>query len=358
MKLILVAGVVLILVILYLIFRITTLVGVLKGTDKKIASNQINGFLFIVVFLFLGSLLVWYSYTRFHQYHLPIASDHGEVTDQLFWITTGITGVVFVITQVLLFYFPFRYQHSDKRKALFYPDNSKIEMLWTVIPAIVLAALIFYGLKVWTDITKAAPKNAEVVEIMGHQFAWKLRYPGKDNTLGKYDYRLTMPDNPMGVDFTDDHSFDDFSAGQMYLPKGRPVQLKIRARDVIHSVFAPHFRLKMDAVPGMPTTFWFVPNTTTEEMRKKTGNPDFNYEIACAEVCGQGHFSMRMIVVVVEPDEFDAWKKEQQTMIQRDPGLMKYVSDDLKESAKIKSGLAQSEELESEQAVSVAGSSN
>jgi len=359
MTLIVIAGLVLILVILYLIFRITTLVGVLKGSDKKIEtqSNRINAFLFIVVFFVLGGLFAWYSYTRFDEYTLPIASEHGAVTDKLFWVTTAITGIVFIITQILLFYYPFRYQYKESRKALFYPDNSKIEMIWTIVPAIVLAALVFYGLKVWGDITSKAPQEAQVVEIMGHQFAWKLRYPGaKDDLLGKFDYRLTMPDNPMGVDFTDPNSFDDFSSGQMYLPKGRPVKFQIRARDVLHSVYAPHFRLKMDAVPGMPTTFWFVPTKTTAEMRTETNNPDFNYEIACAEVCGQGHFSMRMIVVVVEPSEFDAWKKEQQTMIQRDPGLLKYVSQDLQELAKIKSGLADNDNVESKEAVSVAGS--
>ena len=127
--------------------------------------------------------------------------------------------------------------------------------------------------------------------------------------------------------------------------------MQIRARDVLHSVFAPHFRLKMDAVPGMPTTFWFVPTKTTAEMREETKNPDFNYEIACTEICGQGHFSMRMIAVVIEQSEFDAWKKEQQTMIQRDPGLLKYVSQDLKELAKIKSGLAENENVESNETV-------
>src|SRR5690606_18298201 len=113
--------------------------------------------------------------------------------------------------------------------------------------------------------------------------------------------------NEFGLDFTDRSSFDDFIPRELYLPKGRPVEIKIRARDVLHSFYLPHFRVKMDAVPGMPTRFGFTPTKTTEEMREETGNPDFNYELACAEVCGRGHFSMRMIVVVLEPEEYDKW---------------------------------------------------
>lgn len=358
MNLIVIAGIVLVVVILFLVFRIATLVGVLKGTDKKFGggqSNKINGLLMMVFLVVSGVVLTWYAYTKYDQYTLPVASEHGVITDNLFIVTTVITGIVFFITQVLLFYFPWRYQYKEDRKAFFYPDNNKIELIWTVIPAITMAILVFYGLVVWNDITDEAPEESERVEILGHQFAWKVRYPGKDNALGQHDYRLIMPENPVGVDFRDKNAFDDFSAGQMYLPKGKPVELRIRARDVLHSVFAPHFRLKMDAVPGMVTSFWFVPTKTTEEMRTETGNPDFNYEIACTEICGSGHFGMRMMIIVVEPEEFEEWKNSQETLIQRNPSLLKYVAEDLQEMAKIKSGLADIKEDDNE-SVSVAGS--
>lgn len=361
MELIVIAGIVLVVVILFLVFRIATLVGVLKGTDKKFGggqSNQVNAILLLAFVVISGIVLAWYAYTRYDEYTMPVASEHGVITDNLFMVTTVVTGIVFVITQVLLFYFPYKYQYKEDRKAFFYPDNNKVELIWTVIPAITMAILVFYGLVVWNDITAAAPEEAERVEILGHQFAWKVRYPGvKDNTLGKHDYRLIMPENPVGVDFSDPNAFDDFSAGQMYVPKGKPVELKIRARDVLHSVFAPHFRLKMDAVPGMVTSFWFVPTKTTAEMRTETGNPDFNYEIACTEICGTGHFGMKMLIVVVEPEEFEQWKSEQQTLIQRNPELLKYVSEDLQELAKIKSGLAELSENENDESVSVAKSS-
>lgn len=342
MNILLIAGSILVIAILFFIYRIITLLSVAKGKDtKKIETtgNKINGFLFLIFLLVAFTSLIWYSYTRFDIYNLPLASEHGAATDMLFWVTMAVTGFVFIITHILLFTFPFRYYYRKERKALFYPDNHKLELAWTIIPAIVLAILIFSGLKVWSDITKAAPQDAEVVEIMGHQFAWKLRYPGYDGKLGNYNYQLTAFDNPMGVDFSDENAFDDFSPGQMYLPKGKNVLFKIRARDVLHSVFAPHFRLKMDAVPGMPTSFWFKPTKTTEEMRKETGNPDFNYEIACTEICGEGHFSMRLLVFVVEPDEYEKWKDEQESMLQRNPDLLRFVSQNLKETALVKSGL-------------------
>lgn len=332
-------GVFCILAILLLIFRLHSLVNVMKQSDKKIGSgfNKTNATLFMV-FLVVGFILLfWYSIKNFSVYQLPIASEHGVITDRLFWITTAITGVVFIITQILLFYFSFKYQHSPTRKALFFPDNNKLEMIWTIVPAFVLTILVVYGLVVWNKVMAPAPENAEVVEIMGYQFAWKIRYPGKDETLGAYDFRKIDATNEFGLDFTDRAAYDDFTPRELHLPKGNPVEFRIRARDVLHSVFAPHFRLKMDAVPGMPTRFWFIPTKTTAEMRIETGNPEFNYEIACTEVCGRGHFSMRLLVVVDEPEAYEMWKAEQEPWLSKNPEYMAQVPDNLKELAMIKS---------------------
>ena len=145
--------------------------------------------------------------------------------------------------------------------------------------------------------------------------------------------------NEFGIDFKDEAAFDDFTPREIHIPKGKPVLLKIRARDVLHSVFAPHFRLKMDAVPGMPTSFWFIPSKSTAEMRVETGNPDFNYEIACAEVCGRGHFSMRMLVVVDEPEDYQKWKSEQETWLSKNQDYLSQVPENLKELALLKTGL-------------------
>ena len=323
-------GVLLIFSIIWMVYRIQTLVSVVKGSDKKIASgsNKVNAILFIVFLVGASILMFWYSIKEFDNYQLPIASEHGVVTDSLFWWTMAITGIVFLITHVLLFIFPYKYQYSEKRKADFYPDNNKLEIIWTIVPAVVLAGLVISGWVAWSDITAPAPENAHTVEIMGYQFAWEIRYPGKDKVLGDYDYRLITATNAQGIDFTDKNALDDFSSPVVVIPKGEPVLFKIRARDVLHSVFAPHMRLKMDAVPGMPTRFWFVPTKTTAEMREETGNPEFNYEIACTEICGNGHFSMRRVIEVVEPEAYQKWFAEQKSFIQMNPSLADGLSSD------------------------------
>ena len=332
-----VVGVVLLLSVIWMVYRIQTLVSVVKGSDKKIASgsNKVNAALFLLWMVVFGGLMFWYSIKEWGNYEPPIASEHGVVTDQLFWVTMAVTGIVFLITHVLLFVFPYKYQYSETRKACFYPYNNKLEIVWTVVPGFVLAGLVLSGWMAWSDITAPAPENAHVVEIMGYQFAWDVRYPGKDNVLGEYDYRLTTASNSHGVDFSDKNSIDDFPSPKIVIPKGEPVLFKIRARDVLHSVFAPHMRLKMDAVPGMPTRFWFVPTKTTAEMRTELNNPEFEYEIACTEVCGRGHFSMKKIIEVVEPAAYQKWLVEQKSFIEQNPSLAVGVKTAVKEVAEI-----------------------
>ncbi|EOZ92365.1 Cytochrome c oxidase polypeptide II [Indibacter alkaliphilus LW1] len=330
-------GVLLLMSIIWMVYRIQTLVSVVKGSDKKIASgsNKINALMFVLFLVGATILMFWYSIKEFDNYQLPIASEHGEVTDRLFWITMAVTGVVFLITHVLLFWFPYKYQYDEKRKAAFYPDNNKLEVIWTIVPAIALTVLVIGGWKAWSDITAPAPENSHVVEILGYQFAWEVRYPGMDNTLGEHDYRLTSATNVSGVDFTDKNSLDDFTSPVVVIPKGEPVLFKIRARDVLHSVFAPHMRLKMDAVPGMPTRFWFTATKTTDEMRRETGNDEFVYEIACTEICGRGHNAMRKEIRVVEPEEFRKWMADQKPYIVNNPALVSDLPEELKELAEI-----------------------
>lgn len=332
-----VVGIVLLVSVIWMVYRIQTLVSVVKGSDKKIAtgSNKINAALFVVWLVVIGGLMFWYSIKEWGNYEPPVASEHGVVTDSLFWITMAVTGIVFIITHVLLFIFPYKYQYRETRKAAFFPDNNRLEVIWTIVPGVVLAGLVISGWMAWSDITAPAPENAHVVEIMGYQFAWDVRYPGKDKVLGDYDFRLTTASNSHGIDFTDKNSVDDFPSPKIVIPKGEPVLFKIRARDVLHSVFAPHMRLKMDAVPGMPTRFWFVPTKTTEEMRTELNDPEFEYEIACTEVCGRGHFSMRKVIEVVEPAAYQKWLTEQKTFIQQNPALAGGVSVETKELAEI-----------------------
>lgn len=330
-------GALLLLSVVWMVYRIQTLVSVVKGSDRKIASgsNKVNAFLFLVFMVGAGALMFWYSIKEFNNYQLPIASEHGVITDELFWITMAVTGVVFLITHVLLFVFPYKYQYKEGRKAAFYPENHKLELIWTAVPGVVMAGLVISGWMAWSDITAPAPEKAHVVEIMGYQFAWDVRYPGKDNVLGDYDYRLINASNSHGIDFTDKNSIDDFPSPKVVIPKGEPVLFKIRARDVLHSVFAPHMRLKMDAVPGMPTRFWFVPTKTTAEMRAELKDPEFEYEIACTEICGRGHFSMKKVIEVVEPAEYQKWLAEQKSFLQQNPSLAEGLKTEKKELAGI-----------------------
>jgi cytochrome c oxidase subunit 2 len=328
----------LVLLIIYLIFRSAILISIIQGKKKKEAtysSDQINAIL-MVVFLVGGmGLVFWYS-NRASEHFLPeSASVHGDWIDQLFWITLYITGVVFVVTQTLLFYFSYRYRTRPGRTAFFYPHNNKLEIAWTIIPTITFIVLFFVGLDAWNKITSQAPDDAVVIEVVGQQFNWMVRYPGEDGSLGDYDYQLIDAVNSLGLDFTDRNSFDDFTASQLHIPKGKPVLLKIRAKDVLHSVYIPHFRLKMDAVPGMPTLFHFVAKYTTQEMRDKLGQPEFNYELACAELCGRGHFAMRFIVVVEEEEEFNTWYQQQESWLSRNPEYLTRVPDELKDLAKL-----------------------
>lgn len=342
MSSIVVLGVILIFAILYLIFRVSSLVSVAKGVDQdKVSSNNgVHATLFMV-FLIAGlGGFFWYSYAHFDTYTLPIASEHGKVTDTLFWITMAVTVVAFTIISIIMFVFLYKYQYKEGRKATFFPDNHYLELTWTIVPAIVLAVLIFTGLRAWNDITAPASKEAEVIELIGQQFAWTARYPGKDNQLGKVNYKMIdNVGNEFGLDLSDNNTYDDFKSLELHLPVGKEILLKIRAKDVLHSVFLPHFRVKMDAVPGMPTQFKFKATKTTQEMRDELGNQAFNYEMACTEICGRGHFSMRFPVVVQTQEEFEKWKLSQETWLKQNPDYLKGIPAELRESAMVKAGI-------------------
>jgi cytochrome c oxidase subunit II len=288
-------------VIVFQIAKASEYVAILRGEERtRRESNRINAFL-LLAFLIVGLWGVYYCNEKLKDKILPEASsNHGERIDTMIWITLGITFFVFVVTQVLLFWFCYKYQEQPERKAFYYPHNNKLEMIWTVIPAITLTVLVGFGLYYWFQITGEAPKDAQVVEVTGSQFKWEFRYPGKDGKLGrKYfkDINETKA-NPLGQIWSDPDNHDDIVGSQeMHLIVGKPVKLVIYAKDVIHDVGLAHFRMKMDAVPGQPTTMWFTPKYTTRQMREKYGQ-DFNYEISCDQMCGSGHYGMRGVVIV------------------------------------------------------------
>ncbi len=306
---------VLIFVVIFQIAKASEYVSVLKGEDKtRKQNNRINAF-FLLGFLVFGLIGAWYCNELYYGKTLfpqGSASVEGEKIDLMLWITIGVTGVVFIITQVLLFWFAYKYQESDNRKAFYFPHNTKLELLWTTVPAIFLTVLVVFGLKYWFKMTNDAPKNAIIVEVTGHQFGWEFRYPGADNVLGRKNYKLTTGNNGLGVDFDDPASRDDIHVNTtMHIPVGVPVKMVINSMDVIHDVGLSQFRLKMDAVPGIPTTQWFTPKLTTAEMRIKTGNPNYTYEISCDQMCGAGHFTMRGVIIVETEAEYKKWLAEQ-----------------------------------------------
>ncbi|MEO7983806.1 MAG: cytochrome c oxidase subunit II [Bacteroidota bacterium] len=318
--------------ITFQIAKASEYVAVLRGEEKaRKQTNKVNAFM-LLAFLIIGLIGVYYCNEKLKGKILgEAASDHGVLIDRMLYITIALTGIVFLITQFCLFWFSFKYQESDKRKAYYYPHNNKLELIWTVIPAIALTVLVGFGLFYWFKITGNSPKNSMVVEVTGSQFKWEFRYPGKDNILGKKYFKNTdeAKGNPMGQIWEDPANYDDvYNAGEMHLVVNKPVHLVINAKDVIHDVGLAHFRMKMDAVPGTPTTMWFTPKYTTKQMIEKTGKPEFVYELSCDQMCGKGHYSMRAVVVVETQEEFDAWlaSKKPQYLVanpQFDPSVKK-----------------------------------
>lgn len=322
---------VLLFAVLVLVARASEVSAQLKGRFDYTGQSRLNGYLLIgfLVIMFAGSA---YSFKELMPVMVPkAASVHGVETDKLFNITMLIIGVVFVLTQVALFYFAYRYNESRGHESYFYPHNNTLEVVWTVIPAVVLTGLIAMGMYEWFKIfnVDARDKNKMVIEVTAKQFNWIVRYPGKDNNFGErvIDNKHISPTNELGINWEDKASHDDFMSDKIYLVKNRPVLMKLGALDVLHSFYLPHFRVKMDCVPGLPTEFYFTPTMTTKEMQDylstqpwwqtinpETGEPrwkTFKYELACAELCGKSHYGMQKEVVVVDQSEYDTWMAEQ-----------------------------------------------
>ena len=305
----------LVFIIIYQIGKASEYASAIQGQEKVSArTNRVIGWLLIVFFL-LGMYGIWQCNEMLKDRLLPVAAcENGVNFDSMLSITLLVTGAVFFATQAILFWFAFRYQATDKRTSFYFPHSNKLEILWTTVPAIAMAILVAIGLKNWFAVTSPAPANATVVEVVGKQFNWLVRYPGKDNELGKRDFRkINDATNILGLDWSDPHNQDDIIAqnGELHCVVNKPVKLLIGSRDVIHDVGLPHFRLKMDAVPGITTTLWFTPTITTDSMKMITKNPDFVYEISCDQMCGKGHYSMRGTIIVQTQAEYDAWMAKQ-----------------------------------------------
>ena len=295
-------------------------------------NNQTHGKLFVIYGIFFLIMCAFsLKYMEFASLPTP-ASNWGVEIDTLFVVTCWITGIVFVITHIALFYFVWRYRGEKDKKATFFAHSGKLELIWTTIPALAMAVLVIMGLKTWFHVfpnSKTLPANQMIIEATGKQFNWMLRYPGPDGVFGKrvISKEFVSPDNELGIDWTDPASHDDFFASELYMVKGRPVRFNLGALDVLHSFYLPHFRMKMDCVPGVPTGIGFTPTLTDDETREllktnkhwasidpETNEPrymKFNYELACAELCGKSHYGMMMPAHVVSQSKFDEWAKSQ-----------------------------------------------
>lgn len=304
--------------------------------DNRTQGNLMLGF-GIAFYIFMI-----YNFWTFGDRALPAASsEHGAEYDNLLLITMAVIMFVQVITQGLLHYFAFKYKGEKGNKALFFADNDKLEFVWTIIPVIVLAGLIIYGLFTWSDIMDIEEEEDPlVIELYAKQFSWQARYAGKDNVLGKANVRFIEGANTMGVDESDPYAMDDVITAEIHLPVNRPVLFKMRSQDVLHSAYFPHFRAQMNVVPGMITQFSFTPTVTTdainetEYMRDKvarineirrskseeliamgeeplTDYDNFEYYLLCNKICGVAHYNMQMKVVVETEAEYNAWIAEQ-----------------------------------------------
>lgn len=327
-----IAVIALIFLVIFQISKAAEYVSVLKGEEQsRKQTNKVNAFL-MLAFMIVGLIGVWYCNEILAPKTLMpagAASYQGEKVDSMLITTLVITGVVFVFTQIILFWFVYKYQEKEGKKVYFFAHSNKLEALWTVVPAIFLTVLVVIGLKNWAYFTSEAPADALKVEITGKQFGWIFRYAGKDGEFGKKYYRMIdAADNSLGLIWRDTvvnrangepqqlkddkYAHDDIVMEQtMYAIKDKPLKLIIGSRDVIHDVGLSHFRMKMDAVPGMPTTMWLTPKYTTAEMKERTGNPNFQYEISCDQMCGNGHYSMKGVIEVVTQAEFAIWMSKQ-----------------------------------------------
>jgi cytochrome c oxidase subunit 2 len=329
--------------LLYVLLAVVVAVGIwqitsifnLKSAIATEKDNNTQGILFAVFGLFFYGLMV-FSFVKYSVVLLPeSASVEGERYDNLYLVTMLLILFVQAVTQFLLFYFAFKYRGIKGRKALFYADSHKLEMIWTVIPAVTLAGLVLYGLSVWIDVMDSSDaENPLIVEIYAKQFQWEARYAGNDNELGLANVRNIKGINTMGVDMTDKNASDDIPVRELHLPKGRKVIFKFRSQDVLHSAYMPHFRAQMNCVPGMVTEFAFTPKMTTEEMRAnnatiakveginkiraaKGEDPyEFDYLLLCNKICGASHYNMQMKIIVEEETQFNSWLNSQQTLAQ------------------------------------------
>jgi cytochrome c oxidase subunit 2 len=314
---------------------------VASDKDNNVQGYLMFGFLAFIYIITIYGLYTWGPLVL----HTP-ASAHGAQVDNLMNITWILIFIVQAFTQVLLYYFTFKYRGKKGQKALYFTDSNKLEAVWSFIPAVILAGLILYGLYAWTDIMFIDDdEDTVVVEIYAQQFYWTARVAGEDNVLGKANVRYIQGINTVGVDMSDPYAQDDIVVKELHIPKGKKIHFKMRSQDVLHSAYMPYFRAQMNCVPGMVTEFAFEPIYTTAEYRQlpymiaKVANINsirskksfdlvakgeagldpyaFDYLLLCNKICGASHYNMQMKIIVDTPEDYKKWCSEQVKLAQQ-----------------------------------------
>jgi len=350
-----------------------------REEDISPSDNRMNARLMLVFMVAYFAFFLWLV-LRYKDKMLPVAaSAHGMDTDWLLDFNWVVLLLAFIPTNVLLFWFSYKYVYDKGRRSFWQPHNNKLELIWTLVPAAVLAVIIIYGLTTWNRITTPAGPEAVQVELYAKQFDWTARYPGADGVLGATDFRLVSGENPLGIvtresvaarlaemdaELSETRTTlkeevlpdprvkeltarigrlerqksriinlrtvmeqdiaanggaslylagaDDIVTKDFHLPVRQEAQLLIRSRDVIHSVYLPHLRAQMNAVPGMTTTIKMTPTITTDSMRTYVMRDEtFDFILLCNKICGASHYNMQMPLVVTTAGEYDAWYAEQ-----------------------------------------------
>lgn len=337
MNLLVLLAIVLLIIAGHQLLRIIELSRGLKKTKEWQVSDTDNNMMgkALLVFAILFFAFFFWQVERWMDRSLPpAASEHGEKIDALWDANMYLITFVFLLTNLFLFWFAYKYRGNSKNQAEYYTHNNRLEMLWTSVPAVALAFIIIFGLKYWNEIMAESNESDKVViELYAKQFDWTARYTGKDGKLGETDFRQISGGNSVGMDTADVNGFDDILVkNEFHIPVGRTIELHMRSRDVIHSAYLPHFRAQMNCVPGMITYFKFKPTKTTAEMRKdpytvkmmaginkqralENKEPvEFDYLLLCNKICGASHYNMQMNVIVDSEEDYNAWLQKQKAV--------------------------------------------
>jgi cytochrome c oxidase subunit 2 len=314
---------------------------VASDKDNNVQGYLMFGFLAFIYIITIYGLYTWGPLVL----HTP-ASAHGAQVDNLMNVTWILIFIVQAFTQLLLYYFTFKYRGKKGQKALYFTDSNKLEAIWSFIPAVILAGLILYGLYAWTNIMFIDDEeDTIVVELYAQQFYWTARVAGDDNVLGKANVRYIQGINTVGVDMADPYAQDDIVVKELHIPKGKKIHFKMRSQDVLHSAYMPYFRAQMNCVPGMVTEFAFEAIYTTAEYRQlpymieKVANINsirskksfdlvakgeagldpyaFDYLLLCNKICGASHYNMQMKIIVDTPEDYKKWCSEQVKLAQQ-----------------------------------------